>query len=69
MRKTLLFAALSAGTALAQDNTPVTPQQFLNTEGIKQTYAVENGQLSPENALQLMLQCTPPITAPQEIRR
>lgn len=64
-----LYVACAAGSALAQapaPDAPVTPQQFLKTEGMKSAYTVNQGDLNPADALSLMLQCAPPISAPYD---
>ncbi len=52
-------------SALAQtDSAPVTPTQFLSQEHVKTAYTATNNDLQPADALQLMLQCTPPVSTP-----
>ena len=45
------------GWASAQTAPPVTPQQFVNSEGITKAYTATNNSLQPADALQLALQC------------
>ncbi|WP_221091523.1 hypothetical protein [Deinococcus aquaedulcis] len=67
MKRLLTTTLLFAGLAAAQGaEAPVTPQQFLKTEGVQATYTVQNGDLNPADALQLMLQCAPPVSAPYD---
>lgn len=70
MKRRLLPALLLTAVASAQDTgAPVSPQQFLKTEGVQTTYTVQNGDLNPADALNLMLQCAPPISAPYDSDR
>ncbi|GGM57919.1 hypothetical protein GCM10008956_36920 [Deinococcus arenae] len=70
MKRLLLSTLLIAAGASAQDAAaPVSPQQFLKTEGVQTTYTVQNGDLNPADALNLMLQCAPPISAPYDSDR
>ncbi|MFC4427301.1 hypothetical protein [Deinococcus navajonensis] len=67
MKHPLPTILLLAGLAAAQGTeAPVTPQQFLKTEGVQATYTVQNGDLNPADALGLMLQCAPPLSAPYD---
>lgn len=67
MRNLFLTALLLATPALAQTaDAPVTPQQFVKTEGVQAAYTVQGGELNPADALQLMLQCAPPVSAPYD---
>lgn len=45
------------GWASAQTAPPVTPQQFVKSEGITKAYTATNSSLQPADALQLALQC------------
>lgn len=70
MQKFLMTAALCAGAALAQAaDTPVTPQQFVTTEGVQAAYTVRGDQLSPVDALALMRQCTLSGASPVDTNR
>lgn len=63
----VLGAGLLSGATLAQDTgAPTTPAQFLKAEGVKAAYTVQDGDLNPADALTLMLQCAPPISAPYD---
>ncbi|MGM9319309.1 hypothetical protein [Deinococcus aquaticus] len=67
MKPLFLMACLYAGCAAAQtSDAPVTPQQFLKTEQVQAAYTVQAGDLNPADALTLMLQCAPPISAPYD---
>ncbi|WP_272976375.1 hypothetical protein [Deinococcus geothermalis] len=67
MRNLVLTTLLLTGPALAQSaDAPVTPQQFVKTEGVGAAYTVQGGELNPADALQLMLQCAPPVSAPYD---
>lgn len=59
---------LLLGSVLAQGEAspPVTPQQFLSQEHVKTAYTATNNDLQPADALQLMLQCTPPVSTPYD---
>ncbi|RJF72092.1 MULTISPECIES: hypothetical protein [Deinococcus] len=60
------FLLLSAGLAQAQDSTPITPQQFVKSEGIKQSYTVQQQQISPVDSLKMLMQCMAPATTPYD---
>lgn len=52
----LLSAAL-LGAAQAQSNQPVSPAQFVKTEGVSRAYTASGGGLQGADPLQLALQC------------
>lgn len=66
MKKVFFPLLCLAGTAFAQDSTPVTPQQFVRSEGIKQSYTVQQQQITPVDALNMLMQCMAPATTPYD---